>query len=412
MKKIIIMSAVTALALGAQAASSYLYWMLDEPTEMEFAYARVLGMSEGGETSYLTIAEPGGGENGMVFNQNVPELGYALGGQYYSLIPEGTGWKNFYVELYSWENAVVGVSQSAAYADLVEKFVYSDMSTSGIRSPYHFTAAIPEPSCGLLFLLGVGLLALRRRQSHRRALAAIAGMLLVGNAFAAADDMVLSFSTPGVDRYADGSRVREGESYALVWTAKGATFGGLTAECGPVAETDKLVLVASLAKRGRCPVTVLEISAEDAKQYENGTFALYLLDTRMNGADGKVAVATYVNGRPQVVNLFGASDADANGVAVAAGVAGSINGASAVKLGEVGVYSEIEPPVITALKIEGATIRLEVKGMSKAADYFVVPGDTPGSFAPAMNAQADDDGFTFEKPETPATFYKVIGVRK
>lgn len=165
MKKIIIMSAVTALALGAQAASSYLYWMLDEPTEMEFAYARVLGVSECGETSYLTIAEPGGGENGMVFNQNVPELGYALGGQYYSLIPEGTGWKNFYVELYSWENAVVGVSQSAAYADLVKKFVYSDMSTSGTRNPYLFTAAVPEPSGGLLFVLGIGLVALRRKKS-------------------------------------------------------------------------------------------------------------------------------------------------------------------------------------------------------------------------------------------------------
>ena len=165
MKKIIMMSAIMALAFGAQAASSYLYWMLDEPTDMAFAYARVLGVTASGETSYLTIAEPGGGENAFVFNQNVPDLGNALSGQYYSLIPENTSWMNFYVELYNWENAVVGVSQSAAYADLVEKFVYSDMSTSGIRSPYHFTAAIPEPSGGLLMLFGFGLMALRRKRS-------------------------------------------------------------------------------------------------------------------------------------------------------------------------------------------------------------------------------------------------------
>ena len=58
------------------------------------------------------------------------------------------------------------------------------------------------------------------------------------------------------------------------------------------------------------------------------------------------------------------------------------NNATTVKLGEVGVYSEIEPPTITAMKIEGAAIRLEVKGMSEAADYFVVSGCTPGASAP------------------------------
>lgn len=240
----------------------------------------------------------------------------------------------------------------------------------------------------------------------------VLGLLAACTVFAAADDMVLSFSTPGVDRYADGTKVLDGESYALIWTADGATFDGLTSECLPVSESNRLVIVASLAKFWKCPVTVLEISAEDAKQYEKGTFALYLLDTRVKGADGKVSLASYVNGRPQVVNSFGVSDADGNSVASASGVAGSINGASAVKLGAVGVYSQIDSPVITAMKIEGATIRLEVKGMSKAADYFVVPGVAPGSFAPAMDAQADGDGFIFEKPESPATFYKVIGVRK
>ena len=149
---------------------------------------------------------------------------------------------------------------------------------------------------------------------------ALIGALLCATLFGAADDMVLSFSTPGVDRYADGRRVKDGESYALVWTAEGAEFKGLTSACEPVAETDRIVMVAPLAKGGKCPVTVLEI--------------------------------------------------------------------------------------------EGAAIRLEVKGMSEAADYFVVPGDTPGNFASAMDAKADAEGFTFEKPETPAAFYKVIGVRK
>ena len=238
-------------------------------------------------------------------------------------------------------------------------------------------------------------------------------LTFAGVAVGAVNDTVLSFSTTGVDRYADGSRVREGESYALVWTANGATFGGLTAECQPVAETDRLVLVAPLARRGRCPVTVVEIAADDALQYDGGTFALYLLDTRTKGADGRVVLAGYVNGLPKVVNSIGATDAAGKDLTSVEGVATGINAATAVKLGEVGVYSQIEAPQITAIEIKGAQIRLQVEGMSDAAEYFVVPGITPGSFAPALNAQADANGFTFEKPkDQDSTFYKVIGVRK
>lgn len=164
MKKIIMMFAAMALALGAQAASSYLYWMLEEPTSMSFVYARVLGVTDSGETGYLTIAEPGGGESTQLWNVTAPDSGTALGGTYYTLIPADANWKNFYIELYNWENAVVGVSQSAKYADLVEKFIYSNMGTAGVNAPYMFTAAIPEPSGGLLMLFGFGLMALRRKR--------------------------------------------------------------------------------------------------------------------------------------------------------------------------------------------------------------------------------------------------------
>lgn len=240
----------------------------------------------------------------------------------------------------------------------------------------------------------------------------VGALSLVGLTYGAANDTVISFSTPGIDSYADGSRVLPGESYALVWTANGSTFGGLKADCQPVSENDKLVMVAPLAKRGRCPVTVVEIDANDAKQYENGKFALYLLDTRTKGANGVVALASYVNGLPQVVNSVGATDAGKDFAAVD-GVAGQMAATGAVKLGEIGVYTQVEAPQITAIEVKGAQIRIRVKGMSDVANYFVVPGATPGNFAPAMDATADAEGFTFDKPEdSDSTFYKVIGVRK
>lgn len=237
-------------------------------------------------------------------------------------------------------------------------------------------------------------------------------LALVGVVYGAANDTVVSFSTPGIDRYADGSRVRTGESYALIWTKNGATFGGLTGDCLPVSENDKIVMVAPLAKRGRCPVTVVEIDAKDAEQYKGGMFALYLLDTRVKGADGKVTLAAYKDGLPQIVNSFGVSDAGEKSFAKVDGVDGSMSGVTPIALADVGVYTDIEVPLITAVELVDAKIRIEVKGMDPKASYFVVPGKTPGNFAEALDAKPDATGFTIDKPEDgEPTFYKVIGVR-
>ena len=45
--------------------------------------------------------------------------------------------------------------------------------------------------------------------------------LLCTAVFASMEDKVLHFSTPGPDRYADGTLVVDGECYALVWSPNG-----------------------------------------------------------------------------------------------------------------------------------------------------------------------------------------------
>ncbi len=391
------------------AHGGYMYWLLepeDASSPVEFAYAQVAADDGNGAITYLTV---GNTSSTIVFDQSTIPNTTSLA-ETYSLLPSSPESFSYYVELYNQLGEVVGMTKPATYAQLRDSFaLYDDKGTAGILAPFVYTAAaVPEPTSGMLLALGLGLLALRRR----RAAAFLAAAAMCGAALAAANDTVVSFSTPGVDRYADGTRVMQGESYALVWTADGATFGGLSADCTPLAQTDKVVMVAPLAKRGRCPVTVVEINAEDAKSYEGGTFAVYLLDTRVKGADGKVTLAAYANGLPRVVNSFGASGAEKDATS-AAGVAGGIGASAAIRLGDVGVYTQIESPQITAIEIRGAKIRLQVKGMSPAAEYFVVPGSTPGSFAQAMDAEADEDGFTFDRPEDrSATFFKVIGVRK
>lgn len=48
-----------------------------------------------------------------------------------------------------------------------------------------------------------------------------------GLCFGDASNLLVTFSTPGPDRYADGSTVRDGERYALVYVR--GTFGGIAA---------------------------------------------------------------------------------------------------------------------------------------------------------------------------------------
>ena len=71
---------------------------------------------------------------------------------------------------------------------------------------------------------------------------ALFAAVAVSAAFGAANDTLLTFSTPGIDKYADGRRVLDGECYALVWTKDGATFGGIAADGKLLSENDKLTV--------------------------------------------------------------------------------------------------------------------------------------------------------------------------
>lgn len=391
------------LSLGLSAQADYMLWCVDEtPSDaaVSFAYARVVVQGEGvTEGTYLTVA----GTDGLteVVASSFPENGYSTEQVYSNLGDYNSAGYSFAVELYGLEDEMVGKSAYVSYADMLSNFaVYSNMSQTGV-TPYVYGAftATPEPTSGLLMLLGLGMLALRRK----RICALMVLMALGTGAFAAQNDMLLSFATPGRDAYADGSTVLDGECYALVWTPDGATFGGLTAEAKPVSAADRLVLVAPRAKNGRCPMTVLEIDASAASAYAGGTFGLYLLDTRVRAADGSVTLAPFANGVPQAVNALG--------LAAVAGASDTLQASAPVALGSVGVYTEVTAPVITAIRIANATVELKVDGMSPVADYFVVPGGRPSEFAPALEVKPVDGTFTFPMPEG-AAFFKVIGARK
>ena len=193
-------------------------------------------------------------------------------------------------------------------------------------------------------------------------------------ALAGQDNLLATFSTTGPDRYADGTVVKDGESYALVWTAKGKTFAGITVDGKAVGSQDdnRVLCVAALAENGHCPDVVVEVHKLVADLYAGaGTFSLHLLDTRRaDGTPGGVEAGVNGSGATQAFTLSAAEQLQ-GGVATNAALA-----ATASEL-----PASIPQPRIKSIEVKDGIVRLTVERTSKKVRYGVSSGATPGELA-------------------------------
>ena len=155
---------------GVRADESVLWWQVDtDPNVLLFhpegAYqsASSLGADEarivtsGGD--YLVIPPP-----------DQESLEIPMGEAWYAVLPDSPEGLSFMVELGNWENGqwtMIAQSQSYTYAELVSHIIehWSGPGATPAIQPWVATGyAVPEPSSGLLLLMGVGLLALRRKR--------------------------------------------------------------------------------------------------------------------------------------------------------------------------------------------------------------------------------------------------------
>ena len=238
----------------------------------------------------------------------------------------------------------------------------------------------------------------------------------VGMAFAATaavDDALLSFSTVGPDKYADGTDVLPGECYALVWSADGQ-FEGIKADGTTVDSADKVVLVAPVAKQGAngtyCPSILYQVDKAFAEAHKSGQYAVYILDTRVKAAGGTVSVGGVdEKGALKAVNGYDAVSAGTTASAATESI--KTVATTAVGGASIATLAEVDAPVITAIKPNGTKITISASGLSPVATYKVVTGTQLDKVSTEINATADEKGdFTFDKPEN-GTFFKVIGVR-
>lgn len=156
MVKFLFLIATTA-CIGSANADSYLYWLVGDAGPYTSAdYAKIAYTTDDGATStYLVNANPGAADGQVNFYNFMVEQ-YALIGS----TELGSSYK-FFVELYSDTDDRLGVTKMLAY-DAIKDAIGPDFLY--ITDQAKFSAAIPEPTSGLLALLGFGLLALRRKQ--------------------------------------------------------------------------------------------------------------------------------------------------------------------------------------------------------------------------------------------------------
>ena len=212
--------------------------------------------------------------------------------------------------------------------------------------------------------------------------------LMSAAAFAGADDALITFSTKGPDKYADGSLVKDGENYALVWVKTGEAFGGFTAE-GKLVDTENnfLVGVFPRAKDGRCVDTFVQIDKGFADAYSAaGGFVLYLLDTRSADktavAESKADLEKGVQGYGQVAALEVSSGEIKVSTAAEAGEAAT---ASALPAG-------ILPPVIKNAEVKDGMFVVTVEQTVPYIRYNLAGGATPAADDKAGIAEAPKAG--------------------
>ena len=178
MKKLIVICAV-ALAAGAFADDSYLYWMLGDTlswetgvSEPSYDAARVGVLSTDGTTTYLSL-----------YDINANSVGDSTTKAYVFTSDAGTGTLaaqvastyqttgySFFIELLN-DGTTVGRSSDSSMLQWSALSAYTGTTLGGMSEPgdawnggTFTTAAIPEPTSGLLVLFGLSALALRRKR--------------------------------------------------------------------------------------------------------------------------------------------------------------------------------------------------------------------------------------------------------
>ena len=199
--------------------------------------------------------------------------------------------------------------------------------------------------------------------------------LLSAAVFAGMNDLLITFSTPGVDKYADGKEVLEGERYALFFTDAEGKLG------------EEPVLVYRTKAAGRCTPVLFIIDEKVAEEkYKDGSWGVYLLDTRdfeKDATGNELADDPNPEAGEKLEYSVKAPATDAKTI-----VKKSMDSASATAAVSSDSF-DIPKPTVTAIKVEGAYVYVTVKDIVPCLEYTLKSGSDAQNFAVPEGVEKD-----------------------
>jgi len=206
-------------------------------------------------------------------------------------------------------------------------------------------------------------------------------------AFAGMNNLRIMFSTPGPDTYADGTEVKAGERYALVWKANAQAEFSIAAD-GTTSGGD-VILVYPTREDGHCTPVLFQADEGWMKEkgYNTGSWSVYLMDTRL--ADGGYSKLG-ADGLPTVVNASGVATAavDVQGSATPSGTVASAD--------QTALPDGVTDPVVQSIEFDAQFVYVTVTNTFSSLQYTLASGDEPGSLSAdaGANAKNGDDKAT------------------
>lgn len=148
--------AVSATGYAANAADSYLYWMLDSSitdysnNTVTYDYAKVSL-----DGNYLSLYD-----GGMALGTEISS-GMAGSPAYWGVIDSAGSYNSFVFELYS-DSGSTPLHTAQLSFEAARSFIGTSMTAP--KQAMYTLSKVPEPTGGLLMLIGMAGLALRRRK--------------------------------------------------------------------------------------------------------------------------------------------------------------------------------------------------------------------------------------------------------
>ena len=147
-----------SLFLGLAARASYLYWQVGDAAGVDYSYAAVCVVDSNGNTiqedGYNMWLDPIASSSSTTYT--VTDLGIYSSSEY-----------SFFIEFVNSDYATLTTSETMSYTALAGHLaeVGTAIPSVGFSVWVATPQAVPEPTGGLLVLLGAAMMALRRRRS-------------------------------------------------------------------------------------------------------------------------------------------------------------------------------------------------------------------------------------------------------